>query len=183
MKTVPPLVWLAACLVCTTFDTRASEAAALSGGVTSTAEGDRFELQWSGQPGARYRVPSRTNLSDASDSWTTVDVVRADSNAVPVRWTAPEVPRQQHFCRLAGPDAEMFSVEPATAPPNAPVTLYLTGQCFGSHDTVAAEMGGCDFSNMNDHPCALVKAKLTLRIAADGSRLTIKNHPKTQTAR
>jgi YD repeat-containing protein len=113
----------------------ADERATLTGGIVPTTEGDRFALQWSGQSGARYRVQSRTNLNDAA-GWTTVDVMRADSNAVPVRWTAPEVLRQQHFYRLAGPDAEIFTVEPALAPPNAPVTLYVLGQCFQSNDVL-----------------------------------------------
>lgn len=130
---------LAALLLTATALVHADERATLIGELLPTTEGDRFALHWSGQSGARYRVQSRTNLADAA-GWSTVDVLRADSNAVPVRWTAPEALRQQRFYRLAGPDAEIFTAEPAIAPPNAPVTLYLTGQCFGSNDTV--RLGG-----------------------------------------
>lgn len=126
---------LAALLLAAAGLAHADERATLTGGIVPTTEGDRFELHWSGQSGARYRVQSRTNLNDVA-GWTTVDVMRADSNAVPVRWTAPEVLRQQHFYRLAGPDAEIFTVDPAIAPPNAPVTLYVLGQCFQSNDVL-----------------------------------------------
>lgn len=124
----------------------ADESATLTGGIVPTTEGDRFELQWSGQSGAQYRVQSRTNLNDVA-GWITVDVMRADSSAVPVRWTAPEVLRQQHFYRLAGPDAEIFTVEPAIAPPNAPVTLHVVGQCFHSNDVL--RLGGAAIPGAN----------------------------------
>lgn len=126
---------LTALLVAATGLAHADDSATLMGGIVPTTEGDRFELRWSGQSGARYRVQTRTNLDDVA-GWTTVDVMRAESNAVPVRWTVPEVLRQQHFYRLAGPDAEIFTVEPAIAPPNAPVTLYVLGQCFQSNDVL-----------------------------------------------
>lgn len=114
---------------------RAGDAASVSGSVINTAEGQRFELQWTGQPGARYRVQERASLNNP-DGWKTLDLVLATTNTAPVRWTAPEDLVQQRFYRLAGPDAAILSVEPAIAPPNVPVTLYVLGQCFQSNDVL-----------------------------------------------
>ena len=157
LKTVTPPVWLAVAFFVVTFATRADDAAVLSGHVASTAEGDRFELHWAGQSGARYRVQSRTNLNDVT-GWSTVDVVHSDSNAVPVRWTAPEGLRQQHFYRLAGPDAEIFTVEPAITPPNTPVTLHVAGQSFQSNDVL--RLGGAAVPGANILSSALGRVEV-----------------------
>ena len=118
---------------------RAGDAAALHGQVADGAEGQRFELRWLGLEGARYRVQQRVGL-DASLGWQTLDLVRAPGDGAPARWMAPDALGQQRYYRLAGPEVEILAVEPAIAPPNAVVTLYLIGQCFGSNDTV--RLGG-----------------------------------------
>jgi YD repeat-containing protein len=134
---------------------RAGDAAALHGQVVDSAEGPRFELRWMGLEGARYRVQQRGGL-DAPEGWQTRDLVRTPSDGAPARWMAPEALRQQRYYRLAGPEAEIFAVEPAIAPPNAPVTLYLTGQCFGSNDTV--RLGGNLVPGANILSSALIQA-------------------------
>ncbi|MCL4787058.1 MAG: DUF4157 domain-containing protein [Verrucomicrobia bacterium] len=88
---------------------------------------------------ACYHIEMATRL-DGSNVWTTVDRVCAASNG-PVVWTAPWPLRQQEFFHVRLPQPQIFAVEPAIAPPNAPVTLYLTGQCFGSNDTVRLNGG------------------------------------------
>ncbi len=89
-----------------------------------------------------------------SNVWTTVDRVCTTSNG-PVVWTAPWPLRQQEFFRVRLPQPQILAVEPALAPPNAPVTLYLTGQRFGSNDTV--RLGGNVVPGANVLSSALIQ--------------------------
>ncbi len=115
---------------------RACESAALLAGILATADGARLELQWAGEPGALYRVQARPSL-DAGTGWSTVDVIRPEAGGAPVRWMAPEALGGGGFYRLAGPDPEIFSVEPAWVDSTDPAAaLYIVGQCLPANATV-----------------------------------------------
>lgn len=102
--------------------------------ITDGEGAPQVQLSLPGVQDATYDIQVKTHLTDGGP-WRAVDQVRAASDGMVV-WTAPGTLRQQEFYRVRLPQPQIFTVEPALASPNAPVTLYLTGQCFGSNDTV-----------------------------------------------
>lgn len=110
-------------------------------------------LTFPGIDQACYHIEMAANPA-GSNVWTTADRVCAVGDG-PVVWTAPWPLRQQEFFRVRLPQPQIFTVEPALAPPNAPVTLHLTGQCFGSNDTV--RLGGNIVPGANILSSALIQ--------------------------
>src|SRR6185436_19616202 len=87
------------------------------------------ELSWASQTGAVYRIQA-TDLSTGAQ-WETIEPVIAGSSLT--RWKAPELNANsdKRFFRLALPQPEIFSVEPARFAVGGPTELYIVGQCFG----------------------------------------------------
>lgn len=109
-------------------------------------------LQWPAQPGVLYRLQTATNLAATGnhENWRFGDALVADSTNAVLEIRGRSIPNNSvEFYRLAGPPAEIFSVEPAwvdSSDPNA--ALYLVGQCLPTNATVI--INGQSFAATND---------------------------------
>ncbi len=115
-------------------------------------------LQWSSEPGFLYRLQTATGLSDNggnNENWNFGDALVADSTNTVLDIRGRSLPENSiEFYRLAGPAAEIFSVEPAwidSGDSNA--VLYLTGQGLPTNATVI--INGVSFAATNDPSGAL----------------------------
>lgn len=130
---------LALCLGLTLFphaSLRAEVDLGLGGEITSSPSGPRYALTWDAIAAATYGVHISSNLYGPSP-WLAVDLARPTNSAA--RWISPEVPAAPRFFRLAAPQSEIFSVEPAVFAPGTNVNLYVLGQFFTTGDVVLVD--------------------------------------------
>ena len=100
-------------------------------------------LIWDAVPDEVYQVQSASNL--ASATWKTEQPVKAGSIG-PIKWIAPESLGNQKFYRLALPQPQIFSIEPASFASGTTVDIYLLGQAFSSNQVV--RLNGVDQKNV-----------------------------------
>lgn len=127
---------------------RADVDVGLSGQVVSNSSGPRFSLFWNGVTAATYGVQVSSNLVGPA-VWSAVDLTRPTNSAV--RWVSPEALADGRYFRLAAPQPEIFSVEPAVFPPGTNLNLYVLGQFFATGDVVRMDGASLGAATFLDH--------------------------------
>lgn len=120
----------------------------LGGELYSGPTGPRYVLTWDGVASAVYGVQANSNLLDATP-WRAVDLARPTNGAA--RWIAPEALSDLRFFRVAPPQPEIFSVEPAVFAPGTAMNLFVLGQFFATGDAVYVDGTSLGAATFLDH--------------------------------
>lgn len=134
--------------------------------VTGDGEQRVTELNWTGTPGAIYKVQTRDSLEPATP-WSTIDIVRPGGSLGQFRLAPDKMEagaegvRRSRFFQLALPQAEIFGIEPALLPP-AGGEVYIVGQCLSSNGVLriggvvcAVIPGGSVLQSALSHRCVV----------------------------
>lgn len=127
---------------------RADVEVGLGGEFSGSPSGQRYTLTWDALAAATYGVHASSNLS-GSAPWMAVDLARPTNSAA--RWMAPEAMQDRRFFRLAAPQTEIFSVEPAVFAPDTAMNLHVLGQFFATGDVVYVDGTSLGAATFLDH--------------------------------